>query len=101
MSVTILGPQQLLIGADTVAQLPQVLERLGVHKPLIVTDPFMADSPLLDRITKPLTAKGMVVTVFKDTVPDPTTDVVYAGVDEMLAGDFDCLIGFGGGSQAT
>lgn len=96
--MTILGPQQLLIGADTVAQLPQVLERLGVHKPLIVTDPFMADSPLLDRITKPLTTKGMAVTVFKDTVPDPTTDVVYAGVKTMLAGDFDCLIGFGGGS---
>ena len=30
MSVTILGPQQLLIGANTTAELPTVLKRLGV-----------------------------------------------------------------------
>ncbi len=98
MSVTILGPQQLLIGAETVSELPLVLERLGVSKPLIVTDPFMATSPLLGRVTEPLEAADINVAIFKDTVPDPTTDVVYAGVEQMLAGDFDCLIGFGGGS---
>ena len=98
MSVTILGPQQLLIGANTTAELPTVLKRLGVSRPLIVSDPFMADSPLMERVTGPLGEAGISVTIFMDTVPDPTTDVVYAGVDLMMANDFDCLIGFGGGS---
>jgi alcohol dehydrogenase class IV len=98
MAVTILGPQQLIIGGETTAQLPTVLARLGVSKPLIVTDPFMADSPLLTRVTGPLDEAGLRYTLFKDTVPDPTTDVVYTGVDLMMAGDYDCLVAFGGGS---
>ena len=38
------------------------------------------------------------MSVFSDTVPDPTDTVVEAGVAELNKGDFDCLIGFGGGS---
>ena len=65
MSVTILGPQQLLIGANTTAELPTVLKRLGVSRPLIVSDPFMADSPLMERVTGPLGEAGISVTIFK------------------------------------
>ena len=36
--------------------------------------------------------------MFSDTVPDPTDTVIEAGVVELSKGDFDCLIGFGGGS---
>jgi alcohol dehydrogenase class IV len=39
-----------------------------------------------------------VVSVFSDTVPDPTDTVIEAGVVELNKGNFDCLIGFGGGS---
>lgn len=98
MSVTILGPQQLLIGADTLAQITDVMRRLRVTRPLIVTDPFLADNLLMHRLTAPLKKAGIEFTIFHETVPDPTTDVVYAGADLMLAGDYDCLIGFGGGS---
>ena len=46
----------------------------------------------------PLAAAGIAVTVFSDTVPDPTDTVIEAGVAELRRGDYDCLIGFGGGS---
>ena len=36
--------------------------------------------------------------MFSDTIPEPTDTVVEAGVAVLQAGDFDCLIGFGGGS---
>ena len=36
--------------------------------------------------------------MFSDTVPDPTDTVIEAGVAELQAGNYDCLIGFGGGS---
>ena len=98
MLATILGPQQLLIGGEATEQLTTVMVRLGVSRPLIVTDPFMAGSPLLARVTAPLDQAGLAHTLFKDTVPDPTTDVVYAGLKLMQDGDFDCLIAFGGGS---
>ena len=36
--------------------------------------------------------------MFSDTVPDPTDTVIEAGVANCKRGNFDCLIGFGGGS---
>jgi alcohol dehydrogenase class IV len=37
--------------------------------------------------------------VFSDTVPDPTTDAIAAGIRVLGAGDFDCLVAVGGGSS--
>ncbi len=36
--------------------------------------------------------------MFSDTIPEPTDTIIEAGVAVLLDGDFDCLIGFGGGS---
>jgi alcohol dehydrogenase class IV len=49
-------------------------------------------------VTEPLRAAGIVPDVFSDTVPEPTDSVVYAGVAVIKTGEYDCLIGFGGGS---
>ena len=95
---TILTPRVVLVGGGSTAEIANVLRRVGIQRPLIVTDPFMAKSELLTRVTGPLTAAGITFEVFSETVPDPTTDVVQAGA-ALLNGDrFDGLIGFGGGS---
>ena len=98
MSIALLSPRVMLVGAGAVAEVAAVLARLGLSRPLVVTDPFMVSSGLLRRCLDPLAAAGVAASVFSDTVPDPTDTVVQAGVAAMRAGDFDCLIGFGGGS---
>jgi alcohol dehydrogenase class IV len=65
---------------------------------LVVTDPFMVSSRHVQHCLEPLAAAGIAVTVFSDTVPDPTDTVIEAGVAELSRSNFDCLIGFGGGS---
>ena len=45
-----------------------------------------------------LKASGITARVFADTVPDPTTASINAGVEFCKEGDHDCVIGFGGGS---
>ena len=75
-----------------------MLSKFGLSRPLIVTDPFMVRSGLLDRCTGPLTEAGITADVFSDTVPEPTDTVVAAGVEVLMSGEYDCLIGFGGGS---
>jgi len=92
------APRLMLIGPGSVAHLPEVLRRLGLARPLMVSDPFLAGSGLLDRVLSPLRAAGMAPGLFTDTVPDPTDTVVEAGVAVLRAGDYDCLVGFGGGS---
>ena len=92
------SPRLLLVAAGAVRQVADVLAKFGLSRPLVVTDPFMVSSGHVRNCLDPLTAAGLTVSVFSDTVPDPTDTVIEAGVVELNKGDYDCLIGFGGGS---
>ncbi len=92
------SPRLLLVAAGAVRQVAEVLAKFGLSRPLVVTDPFMVSSGHVRHCLDPLEAAGISVAVFSDTVPDPTDTVVEAGVGLLGGGQFDCLIGFGGGS---
>ncbi len=98
MSFTLVSPRLFVVGGGTVRDIAGVLEKLGVSRPLIVTDPFMVSSGLVRRVLEPLEAAGIAAAVFSDTIPEPTDTIVVAGLAALRAGDYDCLIGFGGGS---
>jgi alcohol dehydrogenase class IV len=98
MVVQLVAPRVMLMGGGSVAKLGELLGQLGLSRPLLVTDPFMVASGLVQRALAPLGAAGIAAALFSDTVPDPTDTVIEAGVAVLKAGDFDCLIGFGGGS---
>ncbi|HEX2943706.1 MAG TPA: iron-containing alcohol dehydrogenase [Rhodopila sp.] len=92
------SPRLLLVAGGAVRQIADVLAKFGLSRPLVVTDPFMVSSGHVRNCLDPLAAAGISVSVFSDTVPDPTDTVIEAGVAELRKGSFDCLIGFGGGS---
>ena len=96
-NISFYAPRIMEIGGGSVARVASVLERLGLTRPLIVTDPFMVSSGMLERLTAPLREAGIVFDVFSETVPEPTDVIVEAGVQRMEPAH-DCLIAFGGGS---
>jgi len=104
-SVEITLPQLLTIGGGCSQRLPSVLERLGVRRPLIVTDPFIAKhSGLLEPILDALTRASFPHALFADCVPDPTTECVQAGLDAWSAEAeaekrCDGMVAIGGGSS--
>jgi alcohol dehydrogenase class IV len=98
MAALITIPRQIIIGGGALAELPAVLGRFGLKHPLIVTDPYMAKSGILDRGTALLDGAGIGWAVFSDTVPDPTTDVVETGAARLGDAGFDSLVAIGGGS---
>ena len=98
MVTQFVSPRLIAMGGGAVARLGEVLGQLGLSKPLVVTDPWMVSSKTVEKALAPLRAAGMDPAVFSDTVPDPTDTVIEAGVGVLKAGDFDCLVGFGGGS---
>ncbi|HTW71225.1 MAG TPA: iron-containing alcohol dehydrogenase, partial [Acetobacteraceae bacterium] len=98
VNATIASPRVLLVGGGTVRQIADLLGKFGLSRPLAVSDPIMVSTGLIQRMLDPLAQAGIAVTVFSDTVSDPTDTVIEAGVAELRKGDFDCLIGFGGGS---
>src|SRR5690348_14752477 len=98
VNATIAAPRLLQVGGGSVRQIAEILGKFGLSRPLVVTDPFMVSSGHVSHCLDPLASAGIAVTVFSDTVADPTDIVVEAGVERLEAGDYDCLIGFGGGS---
>ena len=99
MVAIITTPRLMAVGGGALAELPGMLGRLGLSKPLIVTDPFLASSGHLERATGHLDHAGISWAVFSDTVPDPTTAVVEIGTLRLAEGGFDSLIAIGGGSS--
>jgi alcohol dehydrogenase class IV len=98
VNASIAAPRMLQVGGGAVRLIAEVLGKFGLSRPLVVTDPFMVSSRHVQHCLEPLAAAGIAVTVFSDTVPDPTDTVIEAGVAALNRGNFDCLIGFGGGS---
>ena len=98
MIATITMPRLLYVGGGAIAEVATALQKLGARRPLIVSDPFMERSGLLAKLTDRLDAAGVPWRLFAETVPDPTTAVVEAGVALLKAGNYDCLIALGGGS---
>jgi len=100
MSVRIALPRELRIGPGSSQQVGEVLGALGLLRPLVVTDSFLVEAGVLASVVAGLDAdgSGRSAAVFADTVPDPTTECVEAAASVLRAGDFDCVIGLGGGS---
>jgi alcohol dehydrogenase class IV len=89
----------MAVGGGALAELPAMLRRLGLDRPLVVTDPYIASCGILDRATALLDGAQIRWSVFSDTVPDPTTTVVETGSRRLAEGGFDSLIAVGGGSS--
>jgi alcohol dehydrogenase class IV len=99
MAALITTPRLMAIGGGALAELPILLARLGLQRPLVVTDPYIAKSGILDQATTLLDAAQFPWSVFSDTVSDPTTEVIAKGVEILRQGDFDSLVAIGGGSS--
>ena len=71
------------------------LSGLDGRRALVVTDGFLAESGLLDRVTERLTGP---VEVFSQVTPDPTLALVAKGVEAFRRFQPEAVVAFGGGS---
>ncbi|MEZ5705286.1 MAG: iron-containing alcohol dehydrogenase [Burkholderiaceae bacterium] len=86
----------ILIDFGALAQLPAECERVGIRRPLIVTDAGVKAAGLLNQVEAAL--KSLPRSVFADTPSNPTEQAVRAAVEVYRQGDCDGLIALGGGS---
>lgn len=77
------------------------LADLPYKKALIITDPFVVKSGMLQMITYRLNDGYTEFDVFSDVVPDPPIEKISLGVKAMLDYDPDVVIAIGGGSAIT
>lgn len=74
------------------------LSDIPYKKILVITDPFVAKSGLLNLVTKPLAAAGKEFDIFQDVVPDPPVEKVVTGVKKVLEYLPEAIVAVGGGS---
>jgi alcohol dehydrogenase class IV len=91
-------PTVIRFGAGAVKELPAYLKNNGLQKPLIVTDPVIAQLPFFKSIINDLKAAGISVEVFSDIHKNPVKSDVYKGTDHWDTTKRDSLIGIGGGA---
>jgi alcohol dehydrogenase class IV len=91
-------PTKIRFGAGVVAELPAYLKDNNLSKPLVVTDPNVADLPFFKQIVQDLTSKGISVEVFSDIHKNPVKSDVYKGDEAYYGTNRDSIIGIGGGA---
>jgi alcohol dehydrogenase class IV len=91
-------PQDLLIGGGTSEDLPAHVARIGVERPLVVSDRFLLDKGPAGPLVERLRGAGLSVEVFGDVQPDPTLDNVSGALEALRAHGADGVVAIGGGS---
>jgi alcohol dehydrogenase class IV len=91
-------PTTIRFGAGVVKELPDYLKKNNISRPLVVTDPNVAQLGFFKAIVEDLKAKGFAAEVFSNIHKNPVKSDVYAGTDAYDAHKADCIVGIGGGA---
>ncbi len=86
-------------GAGRVDEVGEVTSATGARSALVVTDAFLAASPVVDSVRRSLEAAGLSVSVFDGVVANPTTTAIDAGSDLARDLGVDAIVAVGGGSS--
>lgn len=86
-------------GAGMLSHLGQMACEKGCRRVLLVTDPGMMTTGIVERAIGYLQKTSVEVALFKDVQADPPEAVIYAARDKALSHEADCIIGLGGGSS--
>lgn len=91
-------PTTIRFGAGSSKELGDYLIKNNLARPLVVTDPTVAQLGFFKTIIAELKKKNLSVEVFHDIHKNPVKSDVYNGTDAYDATKRDSIIGIGGGA---
>lgn len=80
-------------------ELPEVVNRLGLKKALVVTDKGLVKFGVAKMVTDVLDEAGIPYEVYSEVKPNPTVTNVKLGVEAFAASGADFIVAIGGGSS--
>lgn len=86
-------PTTVFFGTGSIKRLPEACDKMGIKKPLLITDAGLAANPI---VKNALDISGAAL--FSAIKPNPTGQNVTDGVKVFKDGGHDGVIAFGGGS---
>ncbi|MHA1523503.1 MAG: iron-containing alcohol dehydrogenase [Alphaproteobacteria bacterium] len=91
-------PTLYRLGNGRIAELADACKETGITRPLLVTDPGLANLPMIAEALERCKKSGVPVALFCDIKPNPVEANISAGVVAYRDGGHDGVIAFGGGS---
>ncbi len=92
-------PTRIVFGAGALRELGNEAKRLGMKRPLLVTDHGVVECGLAERVTAEAKRAGLSLTLFDGTSPNPVEKNVFDGLERYREGKCDGIIALGGGSS--
>lgn len=91
-------PQEIVFGVGALKRLPELLEKCGSRKMLIVSDRSLEKIGVVDKVKKIVEASGIEVSMFLDILPNPTVEMVDQAVKAYQDSGATSIVALGGGS---
>jgi len=91
-------PTAIRFGNGRIEELPDACAKLGISQPLLITDPGLAQSEMVQSALALCTASDLPALPFSEIASNPVGKNVADAVAAYRAGNHDGIIGFGGGS---
>lgn len=91
-------PTNVKVGAGRITELADLCKSMGIRSPLVITDPGLADLPMVDELVENLNSSDLNCGSFSNIQANPTGENVADGTDWYRKHQHDGVIAFGGGS---
>ncbi|MGV8988913.1 MAG: iron-containing alcohol dehydrogenase [Cypionkella sp.] len=91
--------KSIQFGAGNLGKLGDLVRAQIGQRILLVTDPGMVQTGIVERALAILSAAGVSVELYKDVAADPPEAVILAAVEQAKAADVEGIVGLGGGSS--
>jgi alcohol dehydrogenase len=89
---------RIVIGPGSLNQVGDEVKRLGCRKVMIITDPGLVQTGIVDRTESLLSDAGLSLSHFDGVEPDPRYEIASQAAESTKNADADLIIGIGGGS---
>jgi alcohol dehydrogenase class IV len=89
---------EIVFGPGSLAEAGFAAERLGAHRPFVVTDPGLMATGWVDELLGHLSERGLVPTLWHEVTPNPKDHEVAAGFQKYAESGCDVIVAIGGGS---
>ncbi len=86
-------------GRGSLISVPDELQRLGIDRPLIVTDKTIVNLPPISELLQSMRRSGNSVDVFDECIPEPSIAVAQSAIAKGRAAASNGIVGIGGGSN--
>lgn len=91
--------KKIITGWGSLGRLVDEIKNFNATRVLVVTDPFIAKMGLVDKVRNLLEPLNIKVGCFDGVEPEPRIQIVQECIAAVAEGDYQVLIGLGGGSS--